>query len=572
MSSERREVIDLDSFAGGGGASTGMRGALEKPVDIAINHSDAAIAMHAANHPETRHYCESIWTVDPREVCRGKKLRAAWFSPDCTHFSRAKGGQPRSKEVRGLASVVIEWARHAKPQVIFLENVREFQDWGPLDEKGHPIKERAGEDYRAWLAELAACGYKNVETRVLRADRYGSPTTRERFYLVARRDRQRIVWPAETHGPTAPAPVRTAAEIIDWSLPCPSIFGRKKPLADATLRRIAAGLRRYVIESSNPFIVPVTHTTSGDRTHSIDRPLPVVTTARGGEFALVTPHVVTNTTRHRGRDVREPVPTIATGDHHYLATPFLSKFHGGDARNLTRGQVLEEPLRTLDTENRFAFVAPTLLQSGYGERKGQRPRVLDLHRPLGTIVGSQKHALAVGFLATHNGGVYRQDLDAPLRTVTAREHITAQRVTLAHIEKFYGTASGADVREPLPTVTATGTHLAEVRAFLVKYYGDSDTQRQPVDRPLDVVTTKARFGLVQVAGVDYQIIDIGLRMLSPRELFLAQGFPGEYRIDIEFEGRPMSKKTQIELAGNSVCPQVARALVAANVHERWEAA
>lgn len=572
--------IDLDSFAGGGGASTGMRSALAKPVDIAINHSEAAIAMHSANHPETRHYCESIWTVDPKEATRGKRVRVAWFSPDCTHHSRAKGGQPRSKEIRGLADVVIDWAREVKPLVILLENVMEFADWGPLDEDGHPIKSRKGEDFRAWLAKLVDLGY-HVEYRNLVASRYGAPTSRTRFYLVARRDGQRVRWPEPTHGEGTSRPVRTAAEIIDWDLPCPSIFARKKPLAEATLRRIAAGLRRYVIESADPFIVPVTHTTSGNRVHSINAPLRTVTTAKGGEFTLVT--------------------------------PYLSKYHGGEERNLRRGQELGEPLRTVDTENRFALVtphlmtnttghrgrdarepvptittgdhhylvAPTLQQSGYGEREGQAPRVLDLHKPIGTIVGDQKHALVAAFLATHNGGMYRQDLDVPMRTITAREHITAQRVTMepvepveaAFVEKFYSSArAGVDARAPLPSVTATGTHLAEVRAFLVKYYGDSDTQRQPVTRPLDVITTKARFGLVTVHGIDYQIVDIGLRMLSPRELFRGQSFSDDYKIDIDFQGRPMTKTLKIELAGNSVCPVMAHALAAANVHERWEAA
>lgn len=477
--------IDLDSFAGGGGASTGLRSALEKPVDIAINHSDAAIAMHTANHPETRHYCESIWEVNPREACRGRKVRVAWFSPDCTHFSRAKGGKPRDKNVRGLAGVVIEWAREVRPRVIILENVREFQDWGPLDEKGHPIAARKGEDFRAWLAELGRY-YPTIEHRMIRADRHGAPTSRDRFYLVARLDGQRVRWPEATHGEGASRPVRTAAEIIDWSLPCRSIFGRKKPLAEATLRRIAAGLRRYVIEAAEPFIVPVK-------------------SWGGGEFVLV---------------------------------------------------------------------APTLTQSGYGERKGQKPRVLDLHKPLGTVVTDQKHALVSAFLAKHytqpDGRVHSGiAATTPLGAVTTRDH---HSLVTAHIEKFYSSArAGADVREPLPTVTATGTHLADVRAFLVAYYGN-ERDGQPTSDPLRTVPTRDRFGLVTVHGQPYRIVDIGLRMLSPRELFNAQGFPADYLIDVDFEGRPMTKTLKIELAGNSVCPPVAEALAAANVFERWEAA
>ena len=533
--------IDLDSFAGGGGASTGLRSALEKPVDIAINHSDAAIAMHTANHPETRHYCESIWDVNPREACRGRKVRVAWFSPDCTHFSRAKGGKPRDKNVRGLAGVVIEWAREVRPRVIILENVREFQDWGPLDEKGHPIAARKGEDFRAWLAELGRY-YPTIEHRMIRADRHGAPTSRDRFYLVARLDGQCVRWPEATHGEGASRPVRTAAEIIDWSLPCPSIFGRKKPLAEATLRRIAAGLRRYVIESADPFIVPVTHTSSGNRTHGVDTPLRTITTARGGELALVTPYINTQFGMSIGRSIEAPLPTITGGGMGHQA-----------------------------------IVAPTLITTGYGERKGQAPRALDLHKPVGTVVSGGKHALVSAFLAKHYGGVYAQDIDAPLSTVTCREHLTAQHVALepveaSFVEKFYSSArAGADAREPLPTVTATGQHLAEVRAFLIAYY-KSERDGQRLTAPLRTVPTHDRFGLVTVHGRPYRIVDIGLRMLSPRELFNAQGFPADYVIDVDFEGRPMTKTLKIELAGNSVCPPVAHALAAANVHERWEAA
>ena len=459
---------------------------------------------------------------------------------NCTHFSRAKGGKPRDKNVRGLAGVVIDWARDVRPRVIILENVREFQDWGPLDENGFPIAARKGEDFRAWLAKLSQY-YPSIDFRCLRADRYGAPTSRDRFYLVARLDGQRVVWPEYTHGEGTPRPVRTAAEIIDWSLDCPSIFGRKRPLAEATLRRIAAGLKRYVIESPEPFIVPVkSWGGGGNGPRGIGESLRTVTAWKRGEHALVTPYVapVTHTTsgdRTHRADASLPVITTAKGGEFALISPFLSKYHGGDERNLARGQVLDEALRTLDTENRFALVARTLIQTGYGERKGQKPRAPGLHKPVGTTVNGQKHALVAAF-----------------------------------VEKFYGTARGADACAPLPSVTAHGNHLAEVRAFLVKYYGDSDTQKQPVDRPLDTATTKARFGLVMVHGMPFQIVDIGLRMLQPRELFSANGFPDDYKIDIVFQGKRMTKTTQIELVGNSVCPPVARALAGANVHERWE--
>lgn len=547
--------IVVDNFAGGGGASTGIEAALGRPVAIAINHSRAAIAMHAANHPETRHYQEDIWTVDPREAAAGRVVEVAWFSPDCTHFSRAKGGQPRSKEVRGLADVVIRWARAVKPRLILLENVEEFQTWGPLDENGYPIKSAEGSDFRAWLAALVDCGYQ-VEYRVLVAADYGAPTTRKRFFLVARCDGQPIVWPTPTHGRGRERGWRTASEVIDWSLPCPSIFGRKRPLADATMRRIAAGLRRYVIDSAAPFVVPLTHH-GQRRAHPMGEPLPTVTAANRGELALVT--------------------------------PFLAKYHGGDERNLSRGQGLDDALRTVDTENRFALVAPTLVTTGYGERDGQAPRVPGLHKPLGTVVTDQKHALVTAFLAKHYGGVVGQDQRAPLGTVTAKDHHSLVQVQLefpmgdtaaaSFVSKFYGTSTGSGVDEPLPTVTAGGGkgggHLAEVRAFLVKYYGsdgDPQSQQQTLFNPLHTVTTKARFGLVTVHGQQYQIADIGMRMLAPHELFAAQGFPSDYVLDPLLDGKPLTKTQQIELAGNSVCPPAAFALVAANARTLRRAA
>ena len=490
----------VDNFAGGGGASTGIEAAIGRPVDIAINHSPEAIAMHAANHPRTKHYCENIWEVDPREACGSRPVGLLWASPDCTHFSRAKGGQPRSKEVRALAHVVIRWARAVRPRTILLENVEEFQTWGPLDESGFPIKAREGEDFRAWLAELTDCGYE-VSFRTLVAADYGAPTTRKRLFLVAqRRGAATIAWPEPTHGRGRARPWRTAAEIIDWSLPCPSIFGRKKPLAEATQRRIAAGLRRFVLDSAQPFIVPVTHQGGPGRVYSLHEPMRTVTAANRGEMALVTPYLMTNTSGHPGRALEAPVPTVTTGDHHYL-------------------------------------MAPTLVQTGYGEREGRRRRPRDIEQPLGTGVSGLKHALVAAWLT-----------------------------------KFYGTGgAGTQINLLLPPVTTGGGrgggHLAEVRAFLVKYYGSDGkptSQQQTLFDPMHTVTTKARFGLVTIAGEDYQIADIGMRMLSPRELFAAQGFPGDYQIEVPFNGKPLTKTAQIELAGNSVCPQVAEALVIEN--------
>jgi len=427
---------------------------------------------------------------------------------NCTHFSRAKGGKPRSKDVRCLADVVIRWAREVKPRCIFLENVEEFQTWGPLDDEGQPIKAREGEDYRAWRAKLVDLGYK-VEHRIIVAADHGTPTTRKRFFLVARCDGLPIVWPEATHGKGRAQPWRTAAEVIDWALPCPSIFGRKKSLAEPTLRRIAAGVRRYVIESGAPFIVPLTHHSKTPRVHDIGEPFKTITAAHRGELALVS---------------------------------------------------------------------PTLIQMGYGERDGQSPRVPGIDKPLGTVVaGGAKHALVTAFLAKHFGGVVGHGVERPIGTVTAQDHhalVTAQlelpMMQASFVSKFYGTSTGVSVEEPVPTVTATGQHLAEVRAFLVKYYGagGSDASQQGLFDPLHTVTTKARFGLVTIHGQQYQITDIGMRMLAPHELFAAQGFPSTYIIDPEFNGKPLTKTAQIRLAGNSVCPQVAEAIVAANVRQR----
>lgn len=523
-------VIDL--FAGGGGASTGIERAIGRPVDFAINHDDAALAVHSANHPKTLHYQENIWAVDPREVCAGRPIARLWLSPDCTHHSKAKGGAPRSTGRRSLANVVLKWAglpRPLRPKVIHLENVEEFAEWGPLNEEGKPDKSRAGEDFRAWCAALVDLGYE-IDYRLLVAADYGAPTSRKRLFLTARCDGKPIVWPAESHGPGTSRAHRAAAEIIDWSLPCPSIFGRKRPLKPATMRRIAAGLDRYVLRSARPFIVPVTHTKSeGAPAHGITEPLRTITTARGGEFALVTPYLSSQYGRSVGRGMSAPVPTVTAG--------------GG---------------------GHHALVAPTLVQTGYGERKGQRPRCLDIQKPLGTAMASgQKHGLVMAFLAKHYGGVVGHGVERSIGAITTVDHHSL--VTASFVSKFYSTGVGSHAEAPLPTVTATGQHLAEVRAFLVKYYGTAFGE--DCNEPLDTVTTKDRFGLVTVAGEDYAIADIGMRMLQPRELFNAQDFPPDYIIDVLVNGRSITKTKQVELAGNSVCGGVAEALVTANMRQ-----
>ena len=423
---------------------------------------------------------------------------------NCTHFSRAKGTAPLKKEIRGLAWVVIRWAKAVAPRVIILENVEEFQTWGPLGEDCRPEPSKVGETFRAWLSELAGCGYA-IEFRTLVAADYGAPTTRKRLFLIARRDGSAI-WPEATHGKGRARAWRPAAEIIDWSLPCPSIFERKRPLAEATMRRIATGIRRYVIEHADPFIIPVTH--QGDaRVHSIREPLRTVTGAHRGEFAFVEPFLVR---------------------HGHYSTKTGAGLIPGRGAGTFRGQRLRDPLATVCATNDKHLVCP-LVTKHYGGPNGHP---------------------AVGHAVSDTMG-----------TITARDH---HALTAAFLTKFYGTAVGAQLELPMPTVTGQGQHLAEVRAFLLKYYG-SGSQAQDAREPLHTVTAKARFGLVEVHGQAYQIVDIGMRMLQPRELFNAQGFPTDYEIAPEINGKAMTKEAQIRLAGNSVCPDVAEALVVANV-------
>lgn len=505
-----QELI-VDNFAGGGGASIGIAKAVGRCVDIAINHDVEALAMHQANHPETRHFCENILDVDPVKVCAGRPVGMAWFSPDCTHHSKAKGGKPRKKEIRALAWIVVRWAAKVRPRVIFLENVEEFQDWGPLKD-GQPVKSRKGETFRRWVDQLRDLGYV-VDWRLLNAHDYGAPTTRRRLFLVARCDGQPIVWPKASHG-KGPGlkPYRTAAECLDFSIPCPSIFlsqeeakvmGVIRPLAENTLKRIAKGLKRYVLDEAKPFIIAY-HSQESFRGQSIDKPLRTQTAEN--RFGLVSPYLV-------GIDNKSSGDSAAWGP--------------------------KEPVRTITTENRFAMVAPTLIQTGYGEREGQAPRCLDIHKPLGTVVaGGAKHALVSTFIAKHYGGVVGHEMDRPLGTVTTVDH---HSLVSAFMERQ---VDGAALR-----------HKDVLSAFFVKYYGCGDGS--DVREPMHTITTKDRFGLVTVEGHDYQIVDIGLRMLQPRELARAQGMPDDYQL-------PGTKTRQVRCIGNSVSPPPAEALVRAN--------
>lgn len=576
----------VDNFAGGGGASTGIEAALGRAVDIAINHDEEAIRMHEVNHPDTMHIRNNIWQIDPKEVTGGKPVDLAWFSPDCKHFSKAKGGKPREKSIRDLAWVVVLWAQRVKPALILLENVEEFRTWGPLCEEGKPIKERKGETFDKWCRELRKAGYK-LQFRELRACDYGAPTIRKRFFMVARCDGQPIVWPKPTHGgPDSEdvkagrlKPWRTAAEIIDWSVPCPSIFERKKPLAEKTLRRIAHGIVKFVINNPSPFIVPLTHHGSLGRSYPLTNPLPTVTGANRGEMAVVSPHITKFRNGAIGHDAGDPLATVTANS--YVKRP------GGSAPLGVVAAVLERqfgkstgadptkpaPTITAGGGGKTGVVAAHLVQTGYGERNGQAPRALDAEKPLGTVVaGGCKHAVAVAHMMQANGGPRNETLpgraaDSPMSTVATTG--SQQQLVTSNLVKLRGTcAHGQSVEDPLHTVSAGGTHMAEVRAFLIKYYGN-ESDGHTIDGPLGTVTVNDRFGLVTVtiAGEEYVIVDIGLRMLTPRELFAAQGFPPDYIIERDAEGRKLTKTAQVAKCGNSVCPPLAQALVRANVAE-----
>jgi DNA (cytosine-5)-methyltransferase 1 len=569
----------IDNFAGGGGTSEGLEQAFGRPIDIAIDHDAQALAMHAANHPHTKHLCESVWDVDPIKVTNNCPVGLVWLSPDCKHFSKAKGGKPVEKKIRGLAWVTLRWAAKCKPRVIMLENVEEFKTWGPLiiDAEGNakPDPAKKGKTFESFLRQLRGHGY-HVEHKELRASDFGTPTIRKRFFLVARRDGIPIQWPAPTHG--APdkigvqsgklLPWRTAAECIEWSAPCPSIFERSKPLADATLRRIAKGIMRYVIDSPSPFLVGQGGPIYSGKPVSTDKPFGTLTTEN--HRALVVPSIVP-IAHYNGRD------TVQNAD---------------------------APLSTITAHPKggsHALMAATLVQTGYGEREGQAPRALDIEKPLGTVVGgAAKHAMVSAFLAKHYTGVVGSDLEDPIGTITSTDHhslvsaclvgvgaragqsrprgieepiatVTAKYDTAlvtSNLIKLRGTSSTAATDEPLHTISAGGQHHAEVRAFLLSYYGTD--QAPQLDGPLATVTSRDRFGLVTIHGQDYQIVDIGLRMLMPRELFRAQGFPEHYIIgDDAAQGLQLTKSAQVRMCGNSVCPPMARALIVANfAHEK----
>lgn len=577
-----REII-VDNFAGGGGASTGIEMATGRNVDIAINHDPDAIAMHKTNHPNTKHYCESVWEVDPIKAVNGRPVALAWFSPDCKHFSKAKGSTPVNKNIRGLAWVAVKWAAKVRPRVIMLENVEEFKTWGPVVD-GKPCPKRKGQTFNSFKTALEKLGY-NVEFKELIASEYGAPTIRKRLFMVARRDGQKIVWPKPTHGKPGSLPVkagklkaeRTAAECIDWSIDCPSIFERKRPLAVNTCKRIAKGFQKFVLETDEPFIVTVAHGEGSGKTkrwgtgvRDIHQPMPTVT-ASGG-YALARPFILRTAYRKANgsyvNDVKEPIRTItAQQDGWSVITPFITEH--ANASN-QRNMPVIEPLRTLCSQvkgGHFAVVAP--------------------------------------FIAKHYTGATGSSVTEPVSTVTTIDH---NAIVYAHLLKLRNCQYGQSPLQPVPTLTAGGGHVAVVNSWVLKYYGTNIGY--PANEPNHTVTTKERFAVVKVKSIkppysddllyqawwcarfleDYStqqpskllipeprkrwvnvdggvLYDIGMRMFQPRELYRAQGFPDDYIIDRDSDGNKITKTSQVARCGNAVPPPFAEALVRANLPE-----
>ena len=537
----------VDNFAGGGGASTGIELATGYSVDIAINHDPEAIRMHKANHPNTEHYCENVWAVDPVKACKGHPVALAWFSPDCKHFSKAKGGKPKDKNIRGLAWVACRWAGLVRPRVIMLENVEEFKTWGPLNRGHHPIKSKQGKTFERFVQQLTDLGYK-VEFRELVAADYGAPTMRKRFFMIARCDGKPIVWPEPTHGPADSEAVKAgllkpyvgAYTQIDFSRPCPSIFDTSeeikekygiravRPLAKKTMDRIARGLKKFVLDNPEPFIIQCNH--GGERRpNDIREPMPTITGKHGYRVVepVLTPYMGTNTTNHPGGDCKAPIHTITTGNQQCLISPTLIQYHSETAQGEVRGQTIKDPIMTVD--------------------------------------GSNRYGLVTSFLHKYYDGGYKgagESVENPLPTVTAWDH---NSVVTANLIQMNNHCDGKDIRLPLPTITAGDGHFGEVRAFLIKYYGQGTGQ--DIEKPLDTVTAQDRFGLVTINGTDYQIVDIGLRMLEPRELYGCQGFPDDYIIDHDYTGKTYPRSEQVRRCGNAVCPPIPAALVKANLPE-----
>ena len=569
------EII-VDNFAGGGGASTGIEIATGMAVAIAINHDPAAILMHKTNHPYTEHFQASVWDIDPVAVCRGRRVGLAWFSPDCKHFSKAKGAALVDRKIRGLAWITLRWAAKVRPRVIILENVEEFQTWGPV-RKGKPVKKLAGTTFRKFIDQLTELGY-TVEYRELIAADYGAPTSRKRFYMVARCDRKPIVWPKPTHSKTGADGLpkwRCASEIIDWSLPCPSVFASKaqimdkyglkavRPLAKNTMRRIIRGVDKFTIRSGKPFIVQQKFQNAAQ---NIEKPLTTVTAVGAHELCkpLLAPVTVTNTSNSVGGTVGAPVHTVTTAGNQMLVTPFLAECNhsgGGHIAPVTDAH------KTITAKHTGGIVAPTLIQ--YHTEQTEHVRASGLGTPIHTVDASNRYGLTCANLVEYYTGGRPLDVQDPMHTVTSHDR---EAVVAAHVVKFKGDNLGHGADEPMQTVTTSAGEFAVCKAYLAKMRSGDDLGHWPEIRALlnefcGYALADDDVLLLEIGGALYYIADIGLRMLSPRELYNAMGFPPDYIIDRDYEGNKYKKSAQVARCGNAVCPPVASALVRANLPE-----
>lgn len=604
------DEIIVDNFAGGGGASTGIELATGRRVAIAINHDPDAIRMHRANHPYTEHLQASVWDVDPVAECRGRPVGLAWFSPDCKHFSKAKGAALVDRKIRGLAWITLRWAAKVRPRVIILENVEEFQTWGPV-RKGKPVKKLAGTTFRKFISQLEALGY-TVEFRELVAADYGAPTSRKRFYMIARCDGKPIVWPKPTHSKTGANGLpkwRSAAEIIDWSLPCPSVFASKaeimaeyglkavRPLAKNTMRRIIRGVDKFTIRSGKPFIVQQKFQNAAQ---NIEKPLTTVTAVGAHELCkpLLAPVTVTNTSNSVGATVGEPMNTVRTGGGggQMMVTPFLAECNhsggghiapvGGAYKTITakhtggivapsliqyhteqtesvRASGLGTPIHTVDASNRYGLTCANLVEYYTGGRP------LDITDAMHTVTSHDREAVVAAHIAKYYGGVVGEKVGEPLPTVTAIDH---NAVCTAHVVKFKGDNLGHGMNDPMQTVTTSAGEFAECVACMAKMHRGDNLGHWPEIRALlnefcGYTLAEDEVLLLEISGALYYIADIGLRMLSPRELYNAMGFPPDYIIDRDYLGNEYKKSAQVARCGNAVCPPMATALVRANLPE-----
>ena len=546
------DEIIVDNFAGGGGASTGIELAAGRPVAIAINHDPDAILLHKTNHPFTEHLQASVWDVDPVDVCRGRPVGLAWFSPDCKHFSKAKGAALVDRNIRGLAWIVLRWAALVRPRVIMLENVEEFQTWGPV-RKGKPVKSKAGQTFRKWKQQLSDLGY-TIDHRELVAADYGAPTTRKRFVLVARCDGKPIVWPEPTHGPRDSdavkagelLPWRSAAEIIDWSIPGYSIFASKqeimerygtkvvRPLAENTLRRVIRGVDKFTIRSGKPFIVPTGYGErkgQAPRVHDIDAPLSTVVSTVKQNLCqpVIAPFIAQQKFRNAAQDISNPLSTVTSVGAHEVVSANLIQYHTEQTENV-RASGLDNPINTVDASNRYGLTCANLVEY-YGNGVP-----LDISEPMRTATSHDREALTAAHLAEFKGQDIGQSVFAPLRTITASAgEFALCRAVLVK-------ASGCNLG-----------HWPNVRALLNRYCG----YRMADDEVI----------LLIIQGIAYYIADITLRMLTPRELYNAMGFPSDYIIDHDYMGNAYGKTKQVARCGNAVCPPLAEAMVRANLPE-----